>query len=133
MPEAAAIATALALTAAAGTPGAGPWIVTCNMAGPGESPASANAQRVFRIGPHLFQEWKPEKNAFGRNLCVAFSCIGAQDRLEGVISSPTLSLTVTLEPATGRASWRALGATGLKTTSGPCAVRLEAAAAKAAG
>ena len=99
------------------------WILTCNMAGPGESASSPNAKRVFRIGRRLFQEWKPAENQFGRNLCQAFSCIGTPDQLQGVISSSTLSLTVTLDLANHRASWRALGATGLRTTSGFCAVK----------
>lgn len=133
MTDAAAIAAALALVAAGAQHPPGPWILTCNMAGPGEDQNGPKAHRMFRIGPHLFEAWNPEKKAFGRNLCVSFSCVGSKDRLEGVISSPTLSLTVTLDPATGQASWRALGASNLKTTNGPCTARPDEAGPKTAG
>src|ERR1700757_4565348 len=68
MTDAAAIAAALALVAAGAQHAPGPWILTCNMAGPGEGQNGPQAHRMFRIGPHLFQAWNPEKKAFGRNL-----------------------------------------------------------------
>jgi hypothetical protein len=126
MIHAAGMATALLLMAAgAPSAAANAWILTCNMAAPGEDPSGPNARRVFRLGRRLLQEWKPDQKQFGPNLCQSFSCIGASDRLQGVISSATLSLTISLDLATGRATWRTLGASGLRTTSGPCTVKLE--------
>jgi hypothetical protein len=132
MIDAAALGAALAIAAAPGPYGEGPWILTCNMAGPNESQTGPNAQRTFRIGRRLFQEWRPETKQFGRNLCQSLSCVGAPDKLQGVISSPTLSLTITLDLANGQASWRTLGASGLRVTSGPCTVRPDEAAPKSA-
>jgi hypothetical protein len=122
------LAMALALSAA-GAPSQGPWILTCNMP-PADQTSGASAQRIFRIGPRLFQQWRPADNAFGPNLCQSFSCIGAKDRLQGVISSPSVSLTVSLDLATGQGAWRTIGASGLKTTNGPCSVRADTTAAK---
>jgi hypothetical protein len=99
------------------------WILTCNMPRAGEDANAQNAQRVFRIGRRLFQEWRPEEKQFGRNLCQAFSCIGSPDRLQGVLSSSTLSVTVTLDLTTHRATWRTVGASGLQATSGMCSVK----------
>jgi hypothetical protein len=118
----AVLSLAVFLGVAAAAPSQGPWILTCNMAGPNEAASSPNAQRVFRIGPQLFQQWLPQKNAFGRNLCISHRCERAADHLGGTISSPSLVLTVTLDLTRGTASWRTQGASNLRTNSGPCTV-----------
>jgi hypothetical protein len=118
-------AMALAMTAAllaAPLKGPGPWILTCEVGGH-EDGAPA---RVFRLGPQLFQEWSARDKTFGYNLCASFPCVARRDRLEGEISSTTLVLTITVDPATGTASWRTQGAANMKRSSGPCSIRPDA-------
>ena len=118
-------ALALALTLmAAGAPAAhGPFILTCNMTAPDEDQAGPNARRMFRMGPGLFQQWKPADQKFGPNMCNALRCRSDKDRLEGEISSSSLILTISLDLANGRAAWRTTGASGLRATSGACSVK----------
>ncbi len=127
MINATALSTALALAAAALSPPSGPWILTCDMPAPSGDHTAPGAERVFRIGPRLFQEWKPTTKQFGPNLCAAYTCARTAGRLEGTISSSTLSLTVSLDLATGRGAWRTLGASGLRTTHGTCSVEPQTA------
>jgi hypothetical protein len=113
-----AVASLLLAQSASAAPGpAGPWVLSCDM--------GAAAPRVFRIGPKLFQEWKPERRAFGSNLCLAFACHADRGTLEGVISSSTLILTISLDPATRQATWKTAGASGLSRTNGPCTISAE--------
>ena len=112
--------------AAAGT-GKGPWILTCDM----ESAPGAHrpmAQRVFRLAPKLFQEWRPDMKSWGYNLCSSFPCAADTAAVEGVISSPTLVLTIRLDRKTGAGSWSTQGASGLTRSSGACTVEPEATA-----
>ena len=109
---------------AAPTKRTGPWILTCDM----PTKAAPAAQRVFRLGPKLFEERKAD-GRFGYNLCASFRCAVDHQRLEGVISSPSLILTVTYDPATSQAGWRTQGASGLSRSSGRCAVAPDAPAA----
>lgn len=112
--------------AQAGAPAAPPsaasgaWILTCNMAGPQEPPDSPNARRVFRIGRGLFQQWRPAFGDFSPNLCQSFRCVSSPDRLEGTITSTSLTLTITVDMAARAATWRTVGASGLRVPSGPC-------------
>ena len=96
---------------------AGPWILACDVATP-----AAAAHRTFRLGPQLFQEWKPDERRFGANLCLSFKCSADRDRLEGTLSSNSLILTIQVDPARKAASWRTVGASGLSRTTGPCSI-----------
>lgn len=116
-------AGALALAAAA----QGPWILNCSMPQHGGA-ADAQAQRVFRIGPRLFQERRPGEKDFGPNLCDLFSCVADRDRMEAAIRSATLDLKIIYDRASGRAEWSTVGASNLSATSGFCTVRPESAA-----
>jgi hypothetical protein len=105
----------------------GPWILTCDVASPGESGPS---QRIFRVGPKLFQEWKPDSKSFGYNMCSSFNCRTDRGKLEGQISSPSVVLTITLDPKARQANWRTLGAAGQKRTSGPCSIKKDTSGGK---
>ena len=119
---------ALLLQAGTGTATAqGPWILTCDV---GTSAQGQTETRTFRLGPNLFQEWKPADKQFGPNLCLSFECKAAPDRLEGVLSTATLVLTIGLDRQSGQATWRTLGASGLARSSGVCAMKPDTAAAK---
>jgi hypothetical protein len=126
------LATALALAAASGAAQAqaqGPWIVTCDVPAPYAATTDAAAgPQIFRVGPGLFQAWSPTAKAFGNNLCDAYPCVRNPDRLEGAISSKTMSLTIAVDPQTGQASWRAAGASGLSRSNGVCTIKPDAAA-----
>jgi hypothetical protein len=82
-----------------------------------------SAPRVFRIGPRQLQEWNPAYARFGPNLCAAHTCVRTPGRLEGTVSSSTLSLTISLDLAAGRGAWRTVGASDLPTSSGACSVK----------
>jgi hypothetical protein len=114
--SATSLSLALLLLSAPTPPGA--WILKCDVSPPGATPASA--VRVFRLGPSLLQEWKPDTKAFGPNLCLSFQCKADSARLEGSIESPTVIFTITLDRAANEASWRTVGATGEARTSGVC-------------
>jgi hypothetical protein len=129
----AAAGAALALLAAASGSAQGPWILTCSVAGPAGAPAAAATSRVFRIGTGLLQEWRPAEHEFGTNLCLAHPCVAEKGRLEGVISSASLILTIGLNPENGTATWRTVGASNLAATSGTCAMKLDTAKPKARG
>jgi hypothetical protein len=101
----------------------GAWILNCQM----PSNGSASSERVFRIAPRVFQEWKPADKAFGNNLCASFPCSADRNRLEGTISSPSVVLTVQVDRRTGGASWSTQGASNLATSKGACTIRKEAA------
>ena len=116
-------AQGLAEPLASPAPGA-PWILRCQM------DSTTQAVRTFRVAPRLLQEWKPADDRFGPNLCEVFSCTADRDKLEGVIASASLILTLRVEPQSGRGSWKTVGASGLKQTSGPCAVEREKPAQK---
>jgi hypothetical protein len=98
---------------------AGPWILACDVATSGATDAP---HRTFRLGPQLFQEWKPDERRFGPNLCLSFKCSADRDRLEGTLSSNSLILTIQMDPARKAASWRTVGASGLSRTTGPCSI-----------
>ena len=124
-----AAALAAASGAAAAAPAQAPWIVTCDVAAPSDATSDpAAGQRIFRVGPGLFQAWKPADKAFGANLCEAYPCVRQADRLEGTISSATVSLTIAVNPQAGTASWRTAGASGLSRSNGSCSLEPEAAA-----
>jgi hypothetical protein len=118
----AAVLAAVLMQAASGAgKAAGPWILACDVATPGATSTPA-AHRTFRLGPQLFQEWKPDERRFGANLCLSFKCSADRDRLEGTLSSNSLILTIQVDPARKSASWRTVGASGLSRTTGPCSL-----------
>lgn len=94
--------------------------------------STTQTTRTFRVAPKLLQEWKPAEKGFGPNLCEVFSCTADRAKLEGVIASASLILTLSVDRASGRGSWKTVGASGLKQTSGPCAVEREKPAQKPA-
>jgi hypothetical protein len=101
----------------------GAWILNCQM----PSSGSGSSERVFRIAPRVFQEWKPADKAFGNNLCASFPCSADRNRLEGTISSSSVVLTVQVDRRTGGATWRTQGASNLATSTGACTIHKEAA------
>jgi hypothetical protein len=123
---AAAVALLLAPSAAGMASPQGAWILKCDMASPAEAAAGV---RTYRLGRNLFQEWKPDTKAFGPNLCLSFACKADSDRLEGVLSAATLTLTISLNPQTSQASWRTVGATQLGRSSGVCSAAPDTTAA----
>jgi hypothetical protein len=95
------------------------WLLHCQIDG------AADGARTFRIASKTLQEWRPADRRFGPNLCQTFACKADRDRLEGVISSASLILTVRIDRRTGQGSWSTVGASGLRQTSGPCRVEPE--------
>jgi len=95
--------------------------------------SATQTTRTFRVAPRLLQEWKPAEKRFGPNLCEVFSCTADRAKLEGVIASASLILTLSVDRASGRGSWKTVGASGLKQTTGPCAVEREKPPPKPAG
>jgi len=95
--------------------------------------STTQTTRTFRVAPRLLQEWKPADKRFGPNLCEVFSCTADRAKLEGVIASASLILTLSVDRASGRGSWKTVGASGLKQTTGPCAVEREKPTLKPAG
>lgn len=106
-------------------PTADAWILHCRI------DSTTQATRTFRVAPRLLQEWRPADKRFGPNLCETFSCKADRDRLEGVLSSASLILTLRIDRASGQGSWSTVGASGLRETSGPCAAEREKAGKKA--
>jgi len=115
----------LARSATAEAPRAieGAFILNCQMPSAGSAPS----ERVFRIAPRVFQEWRPADKAFGNNLCASFPCSANRDRLEGTISSASVVFTVQVDRRTGGATWRTQGASNLATSTGACTIHKEAA------
>lgn len=95
------------------------WILRCRV------DSAEQTMRTFRVAPQLLQEWRPADQSFGPNLCQTFSCKADRDRLEGVISSASLILTLRIDQATSQGSWSTVGASGLKETNGPCSAEHE--------
>jgi len=122
------LAYSLAAALVLPTASAGPWILTCNVQPAAGSALSMEPQRIFRIAPRLLQQWRPADKRFGPNLCASYSCVADKNRLEGTVSSASLSLTIRLDLASGRAVWSTQGASGLRASSGDCTVRPEAGA-----
>lgn len=99
------------------TPPAGDaWILRCKV------DSATQATRTFRVAPKVLQEWRPADKRFGPNLCETFACKVDRGKLEGSITSASLILTLRLDRQSGQGSWSTVGASGLKQTSGPCAV-----------
>lgn len=113
----------------AGAP-AGAWILTCDVGG-ATAPGGEGGRRVFRLAPRQLQEWSPTLKSFGPNLCEVFACRTDPQRLEGVITSASVALTIAANPAARTASWSTQGATNLDRTSGSCAMKPERAAVNA--
>lgn len=105
----------LAQAAAGAPPSPSSWILTCDM--------GATGQRVFRLGPQVFQERKPGTRSFGPNLCQSYQCLADANRLQGSIRSTTLTVTVQVEPGRQRSTWQTQGASGLSQTSGICTIQ----------
>lgn len=97
------------------------WVLRCEVGAQDLAAMGAPSVRTFRIGPQLLQEWKPTEKGFGPNLCRIFACKADPQALEGVIATASVVLTLRLDRAARQASWRVIGASGLKRTSGPCA------------
>lgn len=104
---------------------AGAWILRCDMPPAPSSPPRADPVRVFRLAPKVFQEWQPDRRTFGPNLCLSFPCRADMARLEGVIESRTLVVTIAVDRSRRSATWRTTGASGLSRTQGACDVRPE--------
>jgi hypothetical protein len=104
--------------------GAQPVILACNL--PVQAVAGAAvvppAERVFRVAPGSFQEWDARKQAFGENFCAAFACAKTPGRMEGNISSASVSYTVGVVSGTSEGYWRATGASGLAAKQGACRI-----------
>jgi hypothetical protein len=79
----------------------------------------------------VFQEWRSDRREFGPNLCGSFRCRADKARLEGVIESRTLVLTIAMDRTARSATWKTRGASGLSRTQGVCAVSAETQGAKA--
>ena len=118
---------ALAVPGAAPAPPGDAWILRCRIDG------GPQAVRTFRVAPRSLQEWRPAAKRYGPNLCETFSCKVDRDRLEGVISSASLILTLRVDRASGQGSWSTVGASGLKQTSGPCDAKREPPGQKTPG
>ena len=103
----------------ADAPASDAWILRCRI------DSATQAVRTFRIAPRSLQEWKPGDKQFGPNLCEVFSCTADRDRLEGVMTSASLILTLRVDQPSGQGSWKTVGASGQKQTNGPCAVERE--------
>lgn len=97
----------------------GGWILQCR------TDSTRETVRTFRVAPRLLQEWNPADKEYGPNLCEVFSCTADRQRLEGVLTSASLILTLRVDQASGRGSWKTVGASGLKETNGPCAAERE--------
>jgi hypothetical protein len=95
------------------------WILRCRV------DSAEQTVRTFRVAPQLLQEWRPADRRFGPNLCQTFSCKADRDKLEGVISSASLILTLRIDRATSQGSWSTVGASGLRQTHGPCSAKRE--------
>ena len=95
------------------------WILRCQV------DSAEQTVRTFRVAPQLLQEWRPVDRKFGPNLCQTFSCKADRDKLEGVISSASLILTLRIDRTTNQGSWSTVGASGLKQTNGPCTAEHE--------
>ncbi len=119
---AAALAAALAAFASQALAAAAvgdAWILRCQV------DSATTGVRTFRIAPKLLQEWSPSDHGFGPNLCLSFACKVDRDRLEGAVSSASLILTLSVDRKTGQGSWRTVGASGMKQTSGTCQAERE--------
>jgi hypothetical protein len=116
----------LVMAAQVAQTGAQPAVVlACNIpANPAKAAAAAAppAERVFRIAPGSLQEWGAAQQRFGQNLCLAYACARSPTRVEGSISTATVSYTVGIDYSTHSGYWRAAGASGLKTTEGSCRI-----------
>ena len=101
-----------------------PVILACNLPTPAVAgaPPAPSAERIFRVAPGSFQEWDAGKQAFGANFCAAFACAKTPGRMEGNISSASVSYTVGVVSGTGGGYWRAAGASGLSANQGVCRV-----------
>jgi hypothetical protein len=96
----------------ADAPAGDAWILRCRI------DSTTQAVRTFRVAPRELQEWRPADSQFGPNLCEVFSCTADRDRLEGVMTSASLILTLRVDRASGQGSWKTVGASGLKETNG---------------
>jgi|GraSoiStandDraft_4_1057263.scaffolds.fasta_scaffold44035_3 hypothetical protein len=117
----------LAAALAAALPPPETWILSCDIPRVGDSASARTAPRVFKLGPKLFQEWKADTNRFGTNLCEAFTCAADRDQLTGTLTSASVILTVTMNPAAGAGGWMTTGATNLSRTHGRCTAKPEKA------
>src|SRR4030095_5492350 len=97
---------------ASAPPSPSSWTLPCDMGAKGDA-----GQRVFRLGPQVFQEWKPATRSFGPNLCQSFQCLADPNRLQGTIKATTLTVTIQVEPRRQKATWQTQGASGLSRTS----------------
>jgi hypothetical protein len=115
----AALLIALSATGFADAPAGEGWILRCRV------DSAQQTVRTFRVAPQTLQEWRPVDQSFGPNLCQSFSCKVDRDRLEGVLTSASLILTLQVDRQSGQGSWSTVGASGLKETKGPCGAERE--------
>lgn len=113
--HAALLSGLVVMAQAAGPPS--PVFLACSMPANG-----VTAERIFRVAPGSFQEWDAAKQDFGKNFCEAFACSKTPERMEGSISSASVSYTVGIVNDTGEGYWRAAGASGLSANKGACRV-----------
>jgi hypothetical protein len=103
----------------ADAPAGDAWILRCRI------DSTTQAERTFRVAPRELREWRAADSQFGPNLCEVFSCTADRDRLEGVMTSASLILTLRVDRASGQGSWKTVGASGLKQANGACAAERE--------
>jgi hypothetical protein len=99
-------------------------ILTCDMASASDP---AITQRMFRLAPRSLQQWDPVRRGFGPNLCLSFACTADGHRTTGTISSASLNVTISLDQNAKNATWRTVGASGLKKPHGTCSIGPDAA------
>ena len=122
---------ALLLEAASGAaPAPKSWILRCDIPQPRTAAPGAPTMRTLRIAPKVLQEWRPAEQKFGPNLCRSYACRTTGNGLEGQVSSASLVFSVQVDPSRTRATWRTMGASGLKKTSGVCSIEPETSATR---
>ncbi len=102
-----------------------PRFLSCDIPSPIGTEESASAHigpRIFRIAPGSFSEWNSRYHEFGPSLCGAFTCIADAKRVEGTISSASMTYNIGVDRTTGGGYWRAKGASNLPRTEGSCSL-----------
>lgn len=99
--------------------------LTCSIARQGfnarmEPTGIVREDRIFRLAPDNFQEWKADEKRFGANLCRNFKCVRSAEKLEGTVQSSSVSYTIGIDRNTRAGYWRSQGATGFSESSGAC-------------
>ncbi|MES3026691.1 MAG: hypothetical protein V4820_02415 [Pseudomonadota bacterium] len=103
-----------------------PRFLSCDIPSPigieGSASDARIGPRIFRITPGSFSEWNSRDHEFGPSLCEAFTCIADAKRVEGTISSASMTYKIGVDRATGGGYWRAKGASNLPRIEGSCSL-----------